>query len=75
MDADADADADAEDIAIALLHQSAGALKMENMSLTPGINYGLLCSGILPSHYVKFCHGGGLGAISCDKRSAFFVKH
>ena len=36
MDADADADADAEDIAIALLHQSAGALKMENMSLTPG---------------------------------------
>ena len=57
------------------LWSSSPYLKNGKYLVNARINHGLVCSGILPSHYVKFCHGAGIGAISCDKRRAFFGQH
>ena len=54
------------------LWSSSPCMKNGKYLVNSRINHGLVCSEILPSHYVKFCHGAGIGVISCDKRRAFF---
>jgi hypothetical protein len=36
------------------------------------INHGIICSGMLPSHYTKFVDGAGIGKINKEKRNKFF---
>ena len=36
------------------------------------VNHSFSCSGMLPSHYVRFVDGAGIGKISKQKRQAFF---
>ena len=39
------------------------------------INHGFACSGMLPSHYMRFTKGSGIGMISQQKRSKFAKSH
>ncbi len=39
------------------------------------VNHGLICSGMLPSHYTKFVDGAGIGKINKEKRNSFFKTH
>lgn len=39
------------------------------------INHAFLCSGMLPSHYSRFCNAAGLGVLSVEKRDAFFKMY
>lgn len=39
------------------------------------VNHGLICSGMLPSHYTKFVDGAGIGKINTEKRDKFFKSH
>lgn len=39
------------------------------------MNHGFVCSGMLPSHYVKFVDGAGIGKINKDKRVNFFKSY
>lgn len=36
------------------------------------ICHGLMCSGMLPSHYTRFSNGSGLGCINWSRRKQFF---
>lgn len=38
------------------------------------VNHSFSCGGMLPSHYVRFVDGAGIGKISKQKRHAFFKK-
>lgn len=39
------------------------------------INHAFLCSGMLPSHYSRFCTSAGLGVLSKEKRTSFFKMY
>ncbi|KAK3100338.1 hypothetical protein FSP39_018337 [Pinctada imbricata] len=39
------------------------------------INHAFLCSGMLPSHYTRFCNGARMGILSVDARDNFFKKY
>ena len=39
------------------------------------INHAFLCSGMLPSHYSKFCNAAGIGILSVEKRDTFFKMY
>jgi len=39
-----------------------------------GINHGLICSGMLPSHYTKFVDAAGIGKINKEERNSFFQR-
>ncbi|KAK3098813.1 hypothetical protein FSP39_023330 [Pinctada imbricata] len=39
------------------------------------VNHGLICSGMLPSHYTRFVDGSGIGKISKEKRDSFFKSY
>ncbi|KAK3091924.1 hypothetical protein FSP39_023755 [Pinctada imbricata] len=39
------------------------------------VNHGLICSGMLPSHYNRFVDGAGIGKIGKAKREKFFKSY
>jgi hypothetical protein len=39
------------------------------------INHGIICSGMLPSHYTKFVDGAGIGKINKEKHNKFFKSY
>ncbi|CAC5364483.1 unnamed protein product [Mytilus coruscus] len=39
------------------------------------VQHGLICSGMLPSHYTKFVDGAGIGKINKEKRNKFFNSY
>jgi hypothetical protein len=39
------------------------------------INHGIICSGMLPSHYTKFVDGAGIGKINKEKCNKFFKSY
>ena len=39
------------------------------------INHGIIYSGMLPSHYIKFVDGAGIGKINKEKHNKFFKSY
>lgn len=39
------------------------------------INHAFVCSGMLPSHYSRFCKAAGFGVLSVSNRNSFFHKY
>ena len=39
------------------------------------INHSFVCSGMLPSHYTRFCNAAGIGILSVEKRNQFFSSY